>query len=71
MTEPAPIAAQVRRAFIVRADLGERLQTLRLLQLELNRTPGQQFINVDALNEAVKHLEASIAALSRANSQSA
>jgi hypothetical protein len=67
---PAPMAAQVRRAQIVRADLGERLQTLRLLQLELNRLPGQQLMDIDRLNAAIQHLETAVGELSQAYAQS-
>ncbi len=59
--------SQQNRLGIVRAELGQRLQTLRLLQLELSRHPADTpAVYAESLSEAIEHLEAAVSALARA-----
>ncbi|MBV8717376.1 MAG: hypothetical protein JO020_17080 [Chloroflexi bacterium] len=60
-TQRSPYSA---RALGIRAELGSRLQELRLMQLELERHGGSREDSATVV-DAAKHVEAAMAALSR------
>jgi hypothetical protein len=69
-TAAGVVSTEQRRLLLIRAELGERLQALLLLQLELDRRPetNRDSVELKELKAAVQHLEASIRALTRTSS---